>query len=68
MTGLIYIGKGAFVPNPCYPARDLTAEEVTAFGKEALLKTGLYEESKKQNAESRTQKADEKPTVKKESE
>lgn len=39
---LIYIGKGAFVP--IYPARDLSAEEVEKFGKDALLATGLYKE------------------------
>lgn len=35
-----YIGAGSFVPN--IPARDLTDAEVTEFGKETLLTTGLY--------------------------
>lgn len=39
---LIYIGKGAF--DPRYPARDLTSYEVSQYGKEALLATGLYKE------------------------
>lgn len=39
---LIYIGKGAFLPN--VPARDLTVDEVSKFGLEALLKSGLYQE------------------------
>ncbi len=39
---LIYIGQGAF--QYPYPARDLNAEEVAEFGKEALLATGLYKE------------------------
>lgn len=39
---LIYIGRGAFTPP--YPARDLTEDEVAGYGKEALLKTGLYKE------------------------
>ncbi len=39
---LTYIGKGAF--DPRFPARDLSAEEVAAFGKDALLATGLYRE------------------------
>lgn len=43
---LIYIGDGAYVPP--YPARDLSAEEVTAFGKAALLATGLYREPSKE--------------------
>lgn len=44
MSGLNYIGKGAFVPG-MYPARDLTAEEVKLFGEEALLATGLYKKT-----------------------
>lgn len=40
--GLIYIGNGAYVPG--YPARDLTRDEVTQHGKDALLATGLYQE------------------------
>lgn len=48
--GLIYVGKGAF--DPRYPARDLSAEEVEEFGKEALLATGLYKEpSEKESAQ-----------------
>jgi hypothetical protein len=39
---LTYIGNGAF--DPRFPARDLSAEEVAAFGKDALLATGLYRE------------------------
>lgn len=39
---LIYIGHGSF--QYPYPARDLSAEEVAEFGKEALLATGLYQE------------------------
>ena len=66
MNGLTYIGKGAFLPD--VPARDLTAEEVSQFGKDTLLKSGLYAESGRQESESRRQKADEKPTVKKENE
>ncbi len=41
-NALIYIGKGAF--QAPIPARDLSEEEVKAFGKQALLKTGLYQE------------------------
>lgn len=41
MTGLIYVGEGAWVAP--IPARDLTEAEVAAFGEEALLKTGLYQ-------------------------
>lgn len=39
---LIYIGKGAYLPN--IPARDLTSEEVSRFGKKLLLDSGLYAE------------------------
>lgn len=42
---LTYIGNGAF--QPPYPARDLSAEEVAMFGKDALLATGLYREPSK---------------------
>lgn len=38
--GLIYVGKGAFLEN--VPARDLSADEVEHFGRDALLKSGLY--------------------------
>lgn len=39
---LTYIGNGSF--DPRFPARDLSAEEVAAFGKNTLLATGLYKE------------------------
>lgn len=39
---LLYIGKGSFLPN--IPARDLSAEEVSQFGKDLLLASGLYAE------------------------
>lgn len=39
---LIYVGKGAFLPN--IPARDLSDEEVEHYGGEkALVASGLYE-------------------------
>ena len=41
MAKLIYKG-GGFLPK--IPARDLSAEEVKAFGLERLLASGLYEE------------------------
>jgi hypothetical protein len=47
MTALIYTGTAAI---PGVPARDLTAEEVKEHGKERLLKSGLYEEPKKETA------------------
>lgn len=43
---LTYIGNGAF--DPRFPARDLSAEEVAMFGKDALLATGLYREPSKE--------------------
>ncbi len=50
---LIYIGKGAFLKN--IPARDLTAEEVSQYGKKYLLDSGLYMEP-----------VEKKPSIKKE--
>ncbi len=35
-----YIGKGEYIPP--FPARDLTDAEVSEFGEETLLATGLY--------------------------
>jgi len=56
---LIYIGKGAF--QAPYPARDLTADEVSKFGEQALLDTKLYQKPKsaiKPNTKSQSAKTD----------
>lgn len=40
-----YIGKGDFVPD--IPARDLSEAEVSRFGRQRLLDSGLYEDEAK---------------------
>lgn len=42
--GMKYIGDGTALEG--VPARDLTTEEMKAFGKRMLLASGLYEERK----------------------
>lgn len=49
MSGLIYIGRGAFLPG--IPARDLSADEVELHGEDALLATGLYAEPRPTKAQ-----------------
>lgn len=42
MSGLLYIGGGFFHG---VPARDLTEEEAKEFGREKLIRSGLYVEN-----------------------
>ena len=44
MAGMKYVGNGDFVAG--VPARDLSADEVTMFGRAWLLSKGLYQEIK----------------------
>ena len=53
MSGLIYVGGGYFAG---VPARDLTEEEADRYGREKLLRSGLYveaEQSKPKPAENK---------------
>jgi len=50
-----YIGKGSFIAS--VPARDLSEEEVKKFGKDMLIKSGLYIDEKKEVAIEKPQKS-----------
>jgi len=52
VSGLNYIGNGAFIPG--IPARDLAPEEVEQYGGERkLLRTGLYQKVRSNKKESK---------------